>query len=62
MRGFLPWRLSDAGRPNVPRRQSCGRHPKPFTKPEAVTGRLDVRFTEKQTSVARSSSFCAKSR
>jgi len=31
-------------------------------KPEAVTGRLDVRFTEKQTSVARSSSFCAKSR
>ncbi|MET4334954.1 hypothetical protein ABIB68_002188, partial [Bradyrhizobium sp. F1.2.2] len=31
-RGFLPWRLSDAGRPNVPRRQSCGRHPKPFTQ------------------------------
>ena len=29
-------------------------------KPEAVTGRHDVRFAEKQTSVARSSSFCGK--
>jgi hypothetical protein len=32
MRGFFPWRLSDAGRPNMPRRHRCARHPKPFTE------------------------------
>jgi hypothetical protein len=30
-RGFLPWRLSDAGPQRARRRQSSGRHPKPFT-------------------------------
>ena len=38
-RGFLPWRLSDAGRrpPNMPRRPSSGRHPKLFTLPDSCT-------------------------
>ena len=30
-RGFLPWRLSDAGPRHVQHRLSSGRHPKPFT-------------------------------
>jgi deoxyribose-phosphate aldolase len=38
-RGFLPWRLSDAGRPNTPRRLSCGRHPKPFIEALGFAGR-----------------------
>ena len=48
-RGFLPWRLSDAG-PHSPRhRQSLGRHPKPFTETDyhatiwALTGEANPR-------------------
>jgi hypothetical protein len=45
MRGFLPWRLSDADRPNMPRHQSCGRHPKPFTDSEVELRNRDFRFS-----------------
>ena len=36
-RGFLPWRLSDAGRLSLPHRRR-GRHPKPFTQAEISDG------------------------
>ena len=37
-RGFLPWRLSDAGPRTSRRRHSSGRHPKPFTNPDVLLG------------------------
>jgi len=45
MRGFLPWRVSDAGRrPNTPRCRGCGRHPKPSTQAadRSQAGRLPL--------------------
>jgi hypothetical protein len=53
-RGFLPWRLSDAGRPSSRCRPSCGRHPKPFT-PAAFP---NVRAT---AGVASTAAYCYSS-
>ena len=43
-RGFLPWRLSDAG-PGACRTVVMGRHPKPFTNPEELSPQARVRMS-----------------
>jgi len=44
-RGFLPWRLSDAG-PGASRIVPMGRHPKPFTTTDSCTGKQRGRHSD----------------